>query len=201
VEGDLYSETQAAASYPICASLLSAQVFCRSQPRPIPQARTSHSRASRDQRIRFIASAGGCHRRTPPLPKAERYSKRRAVRKRTQPGFRVACQRPVYERRREVLVRDGAAGVPSASALSGYAPVVKRTSRRSPEPQVRVRFPAGAYRELSDQPHFPTPRPTPNGSWHGSATPWRSRSAHRPRSLTPKGLGKDAQYRHIVATS
>src|SRR5271169_1327388 len=32
------------------------------------------------------------------------------------------------------------------SAVAPFAPVVKRTSRRSPEPQVRVRFPAGAFR-------------------------------------------------------
>src|SRR5271154_1588288 len=30
------------------------------------------------------------------------------------------------------------------SFVAPFAPVVKRTSRRSPEPQVRVRFPAGA---------------------------------------------------------
>ena len=31
------------------------------------------------------------------------------------------------------------------SCVQAYAPVVKRTSRRSPEPQVRVRLPAGAF--------------------------------------------------------
>src|SRR5271155_1448879 len=31
-----------------------------------------------------------------------------------------------------------------------FAPVVKRTSRRSPEPQVRVRFPAGAQQNFNE---------------------------------------------------
>jgi hypothetical protein len=41
-------------------------------------------------------------------------------------------------------------GVSLGNARS--APVVKRTSRRSPEPQVRVRFPAGARKNPNNAP-------------------------------------------------
>ena len=48
-------------------------------------------------------------------------------------------------------------------SVAPFAPVVKRTSRRSPEPQVRVRFPAGA---------LPLPQPAEIATFSRTASIW-----------------------------